>query len=126
MKNAGNPDEVSKARRKSDRRQRAIDNALKAMMGHRETRLWIFDLLEFCNLYRSSFATSGLVMAQNEGQRNVGLRLLADIMRVAPEQYVLMLTENKEPDDDGTDSESDGTSSERPGAESDPYADPDA
>jgi len=96
---------------------------MKAMMEHKETRAWIYNLLSSCRLYESNFATSGLVMAHSEGQRNVGLMVLADIMRVAPQQYVLMLEENKETDDDdGTSSEPGGAGSERLGA-SDSLAD---
>lgn len=113
----GNPVDVSRTKRRSDTRQRGIDNALKAMMEHKETRAWLHSLLSFCRLYESNFATSGLVMAHSEGQRNVGLMVLADIMRVAPQQYVLMLEENKEKDDDdGTSSEPGRASSERLGA----------
>lgn len=100
MKDVSDPKQVKDASKKSIHRQRGIDNALKAMMEHRATRTWLFDLLEFCNVYRSSFSTSGLIMAQNEGQRNVGLKVLSDIMRVSPQQYVSMLQEQKEPDED--------------------------
>lgn len=54
-------------------------------------------LLEETGVYRSSFNHSGSVMAFNEGQRNVGLRLLSQILVHAPGSYALLLEEQKTP-----------------------------
>jgi hypothetical protein len=53
----------------------------------------MLDLLERTHCFGSSFGTNALAMAFAEGERNVGLQLLNDIMSVAPDQYVLMMRE---------------------------------
>jgi hypothetical protein len=45
-------------------------------------------------VWRSSFSTNALTMAFSEGQRNEGLRLLAQITTHAPERYAEMLKES--------------------------------
>jgi hypothetical protein len=59
-------------------------------------RSWICDLLESCHIFHTSFSDSGLRMAFAEGQREIGIRLLSDIMGACPDQYVLMMRERNE------------------------------
>lgn len=61
-------------------------------------RGWMYDLLESCHVFASSFDTNALSMAFNEGSRNVGLRVLASIMATAPDEYVRMMREKNERD----------------------------
>lgn len=61
-------------------------------------RAWMVDLLEACHVFSSSMATSALQMAFSEGERNIGLRLLNDVMRACPDEYVLMMRERNERD----------------------------
>jgi hypothetical protein len=56
------------------------------------------DLLEFCHIFSTTFTPSPTSAAFNEGQRNVGLRLLNDIMSACPDHYVLMMRERNERD----------------------------
>lgn len=65
-------------------------------MDQPQVRAWMFDLLAVCQMFQTSFSKSALEMAFNEGSRNVGLRLTADIMRVCPDNYVKMLREHKD------------------------------
>jgi len=58
----------------------------------------MYDLLATCQMFQTSFSKSALEMAFNEGARNVGLRITADIMRVTPDNYVKMLREQKDKD----------------------------
>lgn len=90
---AGDPDHVRDRARKAKRRDRAHDAVLGALMERAEGRAWLWELLGFCGVFQSSFAPNALEMARREGQRNVGLRLLAEINRVAPDGYMQMLKE---------------------------------
>lgn len=76
------------------RRARDRDNAMAAMMSRPETRLWLWDLLAACHMNHSSFSNNPNVTAFREGERNIGIQVLAHIQRVAPEQWILMVKEN--------------------------------
>ena len=56
-------------------------------------RVWVLDILEHCNIFATSFSVNALQTAFREGQRDVGLRLLADIVSFSPDQYIQMMRE---------------------------------
>lgn len=66
---------------------------MKWLMGSKRGRRIAFRLLEHTGMYRSSYSDKALLTAFNEGQRNVGLVLMAQIHEVAPESYTLMMKE---------------------------------
>src|SRR5574340_1333024 len=68
----------------------------KWLMAHKQGRRIVWRLLEQYGVFRSSFSTEPLEMAFLEGQRNDGLRLLADIHEHAPDRYVEMLRDQKD------------------------------
>lgn len=57
-------------------------------------RVWVLDILEHCNIFATSFSVNALQTAFREGQRDVGLRLLADIVSFSPDQYIQMMRES--------------------------------
>jgi hypothetical protein len=65
---------------------------LQRLLDSPEGRLWLWDLLSFCGVSRTSFDGTSKTYF-NEGARNVGLRLQADLTRHFPERYVQMLRE---------------------------------
>lgn len=69
------------------------DAAISAIMQHPETRAWIYNLLSQCGMFRSSFDRSALSMSFNEGARNIGLMVTAELMRVCPDSYTQMVRE---------------------------------
>lgn len=66
------------------------------VMGNKQGRRFIHRQLSDAGVWLSSFNVDNAVMAFNEGRRNVGLKLLSEIMEACPEKYNLMLTEQKE------------------------------
>jgi hypothetical protein len=56
-------------------------------------RSWTRELLESCHIFHASFTGEALSSAFKEGERSIGLRLLAGIMRAYPEAYVQMMSE---------------------------------
>ena len=65
------------------------------LMNNPRGRRIVRRLLAQTGVHRSSFNNSGSVTAFNEGQRNVGLRLMEMINSHCPDQYVLLLNEHK-------------------------------
>jgi len=83
-------------RRETDARllQLTEDSDLKWLManaqGRRIARRW----LSKAGVWRLSFSGDAATTAFNEGQRNVGLALLAGILRIAPERLADLMTED--------------------------------
>ena len=90
--NASDPQQVAeiegKAKRK--REQDAVD--LFAVMSTHEGRRFVWRILESAGLYRLSY-TGNSETFFNEGQRNVGLKLLSELQKVTPEEYLRMTQE---------------------------------
>lgn len=69
---------------------------LKWLMSNKRGRRFIFRLLERAGVWRSSFSTNALAMAFNEGTRNEGLKLVADLTSHCSDRYGEMLKENRD------------------------------
>lgn len=91
--------------------------ALTHLLRDRAGRRWLYNLLSFCHAYESSFRTNALAMAYAEGERNVGLKIIADITEASPELYFQMhkemsderLWRNDDTGTSGTDTEPDSS-----------------
>lgn len=84
----------------ADRNRKAADleiDDLKWLMSNKRGRRFVFRALERAGVWRLSFNTNALSMAFNEGQRNEGLRLMANITAHCPDRYTEMLEESKKP-----------------------------
>jgi hypothetical protein len=69
---------------------------IKWLMSNKRGRRFVARLLERAGVWRLSFSTNALTMAFNEGTRNEGLRLLAQVTAHCPDRYTEMLKESKE------------------------------
>ncbi len=63
------------------------------LMGDARGRRFVWDLLGKAGLFRSSFGPSTELTAFNEGRRDLGLGVLAELMQLCPEQYARMQAE---------------------------------
>jgi hypothetical protein len=81
-------------------------------------RAWFYDFLSTCHIYQTSFTPNALTMAHAEGERNVGLRLLADLVEASPDLYLQML---KEANSERHTAER--TNADRDDTDADPFAD---
>lgn len=94
VKNAADPEQVQQAKEKAeslnDRRLNDVREVLNTVRGRR----FYWTLLEFCGVFKTSNADEFQIFF-NEGMRNVGLKLLADVNEAAPEAYLKMLGESK-------------------------------
>lgn len=75
-------------------RRKELDD-LRWWLGHPQGRRIALRLLEEAGVFRSSFNHSGSVMAFNEGKRNVGLFLTAELLEAAPAGYFKLLSEHR-------------------------------
>lgn len=89
--------------RRSSREERAKqllhrdEDDLKWIMNDARGRRMIYKQLERAGVFRISYAAGDPHQTSfNEGQRNIGVRLLGELMAVTPEQYALMLREAKD------------------------------
>lgn len=74
-------DQESVRERNKDLRPAAVLRAemLKAIMGLKQGRKWIYWLLGECHVFAPIFDKNALSMAHSEGERNVGLKVLAEL-----------------------------------------------
>lgn len=79
------------------RAKREVDD-LKWLMADPRGRRFVARLLDRAGTMRSSFHTSGSVMAFNEGRRDLGLHLTAEILEHAPAMYARLLNEYRNDD----------------------------
>jgi len=88
-----------RAKEQSDERNKlAIDQEkddFKWLMGSKRGRRIVWRLLERTGVFRTSFTGNSETFFR-EGQRNVGLMLMAQIHEVCPDQYALMLKEQND------------------------------
>jgi hypothetical protein len=88
-----NPRHARELERQVKAYRQAADDVLVELMSRRNGRAWIYDLLERCHCFESSFSSDPLAMAFSEGERNTALKFLADINRVCPDHYITMVRE---------------------------------
>ncbi len=73
-------------------RRRELDD-LRWMLGHPQGRRILNRILERTGVFRTSFNHSGSVMAFNEGRREVGLWVTAELSDASPDGFMKVLTE---------------------------------
>lgn len=67
--------------------------ALTQLLSGKSGRRWMYQLLESCHIFSTSFRNSVSEMAFAEGERNVGLRMLAALQLHCPARYMEMIQE---------------------------------
>ncbi len=81
------------ASRKADEIEREAD--LRYVMAHERGRRFVYAHLEWCGMFRSSFAEGTREDTDfREGTRNSALRLFAELRQTLPELTKRMLEEN--------------------------------
>jgi hypothetical protein len=95
MKNASDPSQVKNAKVNEKLRRDQELNDVRSVLGTIQGRRLLWKYLELCGVYKTSFTGSSETFFL-EGQRNVGLKILGDIMDADPMAYVNMMKENKE------------------------------
>lgn len=82
--------QAAKLARLVDQQQREF---ITGLMGTIPGRAWVWSILESCHIFATSHTANALNTAFYEGERNIGLRILNDVMAACPDQYVVMTRE---------------------------------
>jgi len=94
VRNAADTDQVKKAGdRDKDLARQEVDD-IKELLSTPVGRRFYWRLLGLTGQFRSSFTGNSETFFR-EGERNIGLILMADINEIMPEAYVLMIQENQ-------------------------------
>lgn len=83
------------AKRAKVREQRRL-NGLKMIMASPDGRLWMWDFLAKCGLFRVTFSGNGNRDAFDNGMRNAGMPIFAEIQKHAMDEYLKMTKENSQ------------------------------
>lgn len=90
-------EELEKKKAIEDRNKRKIDRDLtdlKKVLSFVEGRRFIWRLLSDAGVFRSSFNANALAMSFSEGNRNLGLIVLNEILKVSPASFTQMQREH--------------------------------
>jgi hypothetical protein len=91
--NAANRKDVRRLEKQARLDEAARLETTRFLMGTTNGRQWVFEHLDRCHVFASSFSLNAQEAAFKEGERNVGLRLLNDVMLASPDEYVQMMRE---------------------------------
>jgi hypothetical protein len=94
--NAADPKQVNVARAKAGRKKARLQDIVRDIMQLKQGREYFWDLLSFCGVFQTTFDPNPYVSANQEGGRNVGLKILADITNSSPDLYLTMMKEAEE------------------------------
>jgi hypothetical protein len=94
VKNAADEEQVKEAKQAEKLKKKKELSGIYNVMSTQEGRRYIKELIEYCGVFKTSYAVDNRIY-YNEGIRNVGLKLIADINESCPELYVMMMEEAK-------------------------------
>ena len=95
VKNAADPEQVQRAKEKVESFEDQRLNDVREVLNTKRGRRFFWRYLTICGVFKTSNADEHQVFF-NEGMRNIGLQLLADVNEAAPEAYLKMLQEAQE------------------------------
>src|SRR5262245_18510863 len=116
---ASNRRDIREAQKQAKVAEQQRREIITGIMSFEAGRRWMHDILAGCHVFSTSFSDAGLRMAFMEGQREVGLRLLMDIMGACPDQYITMMREQNERSS-ASDARSERRNQDGDGRDSDP------
>lgn len=96
---AGDPSDVKKRKTKAQLRKEREREELRQILETYGGRAYVWRLLEKCGVYKISMTGNSYTFF-NEGKREVGLEVLAEVFDANPNVYTLMRQEAVERDKD--------------------------
>lgn len=83
---------IKEAEKKAKFDRDDVISALNSLLKSSGGRKWVWDMLVKCHVFRSSFTGNSQTFF-NEGERNVGLSILNDVMEASPDVFAQMQKE---------------------------------
>ncbi len=102
VRNASDKNQVRNARKKERRTREQELNDIRYVLADRRGRRFFWQLLCGCRLFELSYTGNQNDTFFNEGMRNVGNKLIADLNDAEPEAYFTMLSEDKKEKENGS------------------------
>lgn len=90
---ASEPKDVKAAIRASKRWDDKRAKVILSIMFTEDGRRWMREVLELCRIGDNPFSKDALIMSFRCGEINIGNQLMAQVMNVAPQQYMQMMNE---------------------------------
>ena len=91
---ANNPEQVDQRNKKAAEYQANMAAVLLNILSTEQGRAWINDIFVFCDVLGNPHVPGNTDHTSfNLGMQNVGKKILTDILRIAPEQYPIILRE---------------------------------
>ena len=90
---AGDETQVGERRVNAKNADRERMAGFGQLLQNKQGRSWLWWLLGECGVFRTSF-TGNSATFFNEGKRDIGLKLMADLTREFPDAYMTMTKEN--------------------------------
>ncbi len=90
---ASDETETKKRELEAKRRDRDTRDVLTALLTERKGRDWMWSLLSAAHMYEANPPSDPLQMAYREGERNIGLMLMQQLLRHAPNAIIQMMQE---------------------------------
>lgn len=117
VRDASDPKQADRARAQEKRDNATRETILRVLMSSAEGRRYVWLELEYYKVFHQSNTISDhAALAFFEGRRSAGLRLIQDVTRLCPQQYIEMTLEannrDKKEDFDARSSPDDGSPSE--------------
>lgn len=92
--NAADPKQVKNSKERAELLREQELRDFGVIVSTREGRRYVWNLLKRCHIFTTSWEPSAKIHF-NEGERNVGLRILTDINEANPAAYAVMQSEAK-------------------------------
>ena len=93
-RNVGSSRSVAESEKTAKAREARRINGLKQIMGTADGRLWMWQFLGQCGLFRVDFTANASKEAFQLGMRNAGMPIFAEIQKHCLEEYITMTKEN--------------------------------
>ncbi len=97
VKSTADAEQIKSARRKERYGRREELEDARAILSTVEGRRFVWRYLGLCRVFESSWSPSAAIHF-NEGQRDIGLKLLSDITESNDEMFIQMMREAKQRD----------------------------
>lgn len=94
VKNAADEEQIREGELRLRFGKREMEADLAHLLSQPQFRRYVWRHLTQCGIFRVSTSCDNYTFFR-EGERNIGLRLQAEIMEVSPDAYLLMMQEQK-------------------------------